>query len=80
MNILRYKKYLYVVGLFLLLSIAGLWSWNTLAELFDGPHAQYKHVLAALGLLVMTKWILMPHGANFRRGKHHIQRTRGHAK
>ena len=61
MNILQYKKYAYVVGLFLLLSIAGLWSWNTLAELFGWPPVQYKHVLAVLVLLVLTKWILMPH-------------------
>ena len=32
MNVVPYKKYVYVVGLFLLVSIVGLWSWNTLAE------------------------------------------------
>ena len=79
MNITPYKKYAYVVGLFLLVSIVGLWSWNTLAELFNGPQAQYKHVLAALGLLVVTKWILVPHRMNIHRGRNRIHRRQGHA-
>ena len=64
MKVLRYKKYAYVVGLFLLVSVIGLWSWNTLAELFGGPHAQYKHAVAALGLLIVTKWVLTSHHLN----------------
>jgi hypothetical protein len=66
MNVSVYKKYAYVVGLFLLASIVGLWSWNTLAELFNGPHAQYKHAVAAMGLLLMTKGILMTHRGGHR--------------
>lgn len=42
--------------LFLLLSILALWSWNTLADLFAWPNAQYKHILAALGLLLVIRF------------------------
>jgi uncharacterized membrane protein len=60
MRILDHKHYLYAIGLFLLASIAGLWSWNTLSELFSLPLAQYKHVLAAFFLLLILKWALSP--------------------
>ena len=59
-SVLR-KKSVILAGLFLLASIIALWSWNTLAGLFGIPHAQYKHVVAALALLLTTKWVLWPH-------------------
>jgi hypothetical protein len=80
MNFQRYGKYVSVIGLFLLVSIVGLWSWNTLAELFNGPHAQYKHVLAALGLLLTTKWVLTPRGASTHGDGNCLQRNEYHAK
>ena len=52
------KHFLCATGIFLLASIACLWSWNTLSELFSWPHAQYKHVLALFLLLVIVKWSL----------------------
>ncbi len=57
-------KTVILAGLFLLASIIALWSWNTLAGLFGIPHAQYKHVVAALALLLTTKWMLWPHRAH----------------
>ena len=39
------KRYVYAAGMFVLITIAGLWAWNTLSELFGGPQAQYRHVL-----------------------------------
>jgi hypothetical protein len=51
-----YKHYFYAVGLFLLASVAALWSWNTLSELFNLPQAQYRHILAAFFLLLILKW------------------------
>jgi hypothetical protein len=50
------KHYLHAVALFILATIAGLWSWNTLSELFNLPAAQYQHVLAAVLLLLLLKW------------------------
>jgi hypothetical protein len=36
-----------------LLGLATLqWSWNTIAELFDGPAVQIRHVLAAVLLVI----------------------------
>jgi hypothetical protein len=51
---------LYAIGLFVLASVAGLWSWNTLAELFNLPQAQYRHALAACFLLLILRWCLAP--------------------
>lgn len=56
MRNLSHKQYFYAIGLFLLATIAGLWSWNTLSELFNFPQAQYKHVLAAFILLLILKF------------------------
>jgi hypothetical protein len=41
---------------FMLVSVLGLWAWNTLSELFNGPVAQYKHIVAALLLLAILRW------------------------
>jgi len=60
MHKVRYKRYFYGVALFILVSIFLLWSWNTLAELFSGPRAQYKHVLAALMILITLRWSFLP--------------------
>ena len=60
MRNLNHKRYLYVIGLFVLASIAGLWSWNTLSELFSFPLAEDKHVLATFILLLILKWSLSP--------------------
>jgi len=56
MRNLSHKQYFYAIGVFLLATIAGLWSWNTLSELFNFPQAQYKHVLAAFILVKMIKF------------------------
>jgi len=55
MRNLNHKQYFYAIGVFLLATIVGLWSWNTMSELFNFPQAQYKHVLAAFILLVILK-------------------------
>lgn len=55
MRHLKYRKFISVGGLLLLASVAGLWAWNTLAELFALPPAQYRHALAALLMLTMLR-------------------------
>ena len=42
--------------LFLLITVFGLWAWNTLSELYSGPVAQYKHIVTALLLLAILRW------------------------
>ena len=56
----NHKHSLYLIGMFLLASAVGLWSWNTISELFNLPLAQYKHVLAVLFLLLILRWELSP--------------------
>ena len=73
------KHYLFAIGVFLLASVAGLWSWNTITELFNLPQAQFKHVLAAFLLLLILRWTLFPsHRSVIRlRGGHHGQTGKG---
>ena len=52
------KQVFFTIGLFLAASIAGLWSWNTLSELFNWPLVAYKHVLAVFILLIIVRWSL----------------------
>lgn len=52
----KLRQVVIAVGVFLLLTIVALWSWNTLSELFNFPHAQYRHAVAATALLLITGW------------------------
>ena len=56
----RYTLIISAAALLILVPIAGLWSWNTLAELFNAPQAQFKHVAAAVVLLLSLRWVLLP--------------------
>lgn len=62
-NLLENKvtRLAFYICAFILITIFGLWSWNTLAELFSGPQAQYKHVVAAISLLLITRLFLFQH-------------------
>jgi hypothetical protein len=52
-----------VSALIIVASIAALWSWNTLAALFGGPEAGIRHVVAAMTLLLISRFLLLPrHG------------------
>lgn len=54
-------SHLAFAGLLLGLSmVLGLWSWNTLGDLFGLPVAQFKHVLAATVGVLSLRWILLP--------------------
>jgi len=47
------------VLLLVIITIIGLWSWNTLGGLFDLPSAQFKHAFAAaIGLLLVRLYLL----------------------
>jgi len=60
MNYLR-GRYILRAALWLALaSLAGLWSWNILAGLFQAPQAEYRHALAAMGLFALLRWVLSP--------------------
>ncbi|MBT7952646.1 MAG: hypothetical protein HN764_13540 [Gammaproteobacteria bacterium] len=49
------KNIIFVSCLFFVASVFGLWSWNTIAELFSLPEAQYKHALAAFFLVALLR-------------------------
>ena len=68
------KNLVFVICLFLVTSVMGLWSWNTLAELLSLPEAQYKHALAAFFLLVILRLALTSSHCNFDRltGSKHV--------
>ena len=77
LKMLSFKRLLYWVCLFLLASSAGMWAWNTLAELFGWPQMLYKHVLAAMVLFVLMKWIcLVPSRPGERFSLIHPDRTK----
>lgn len=73
----HYRNMIIIIGLFLLSSVAGLWSWNTLSDLFGFPQAQYKHILAAFLFLLLVKWSVSPgRGSMFHNaGRHHEQQA-----
>lgn len=54
----KFRQVVIVISVFLLLTIVGLWSWNTLSELVNLPHAQFRHAVAATALLLITGWTL----------------------
>ena len=35
-----------------------LWAWNTLAELIGAPGAGFKHVIAALVIALVLRWLI----------------------
>lgn len=75
------KTTLFTAAILIVLSVACLWSFNTLSELFDGPQAQYKHAIAAAALLMMMRWAPKRFYADranafFTRGHHH--KAEGH--
>lgn len=50
----------------LVMSVLGLWAWNTLAPLFGGPELDYRHAVAALILVAIAGALLR--GGSHRRG------------
>ncbi len=71
------RKIILATGAFTLFSVAALWSFNALSELFGGPQAQYQHAIAAITLLLVLKWGLTRHrGGNIRTGINHQRSCR----
>ena len=64
----KVKHIMLAIVAFLLFSSLSLWAWNTLADLFTWPNAQYKHIVAAMTLTILFRWILM---GDLRSNAHH---------
>ncbi len=52
---------------FTAVAIVGLWSWNTLAELFGAPEAQFRHAVATLALIATLRLATRRRHPAFRR-------------
>jgi hypothetical protein len=48
-------------------TVIGLWSWNTLAELFGAPEAQFRHAVAVLLLITTVRLATRRRHPAFRR-------------
>jgi len=55
------SRILLITSAFVLISVFGLWSWNTVAELFNGPQAEYKHAIAVFSLLGIVRLFTFHH-------------------
>ena len=58
----RFRKTFIAATFLVLASLVVQWSFNTLSELFNGPIAQFKHAIAAVGLCLVVKWTRKHHG------------------
>ena len=56
MHHFTFRKLFIGAGALALSSLVVLWSYNALSEFLGGPEAQYKHAIAAIGLLFVIKW------------------------
>ncbi len=77
-----FRKIIIAAAALALLSIATLWSFNALSELFGGPQAQYQHAIAAITLLLVLEWGLTLHrggGAKTRINSRHCRGSEGGA-
>jgi hypothetical protein len=57
------RIFFYVTTLALVLLVV-LWSFNALSDLLGGPPAQFKHAVAAVGLLLIMNWSRRNRGHN----------------
>jgi len=57
-----FRKFFIALGALTLFSVVVIWSFNELSELFGGPQAQFKHAIAATGILLSIKWIVTRSG------------------
>jgi MFS-type transporter involved in bile tolerance (Atg22 family) len=51
------KKWSIGIGVFVLLIMIMMWSLNTLTDLFGLPHAQFRHLVAIVIIIMSLKWI-----------------------
>lgn len=67
MNQINVRHLLAAVLAIATMMVVGLWSWNTLADLFGAPEAGFRHAVAALLLLAAFRFAFRRHHATVRR-------------
>jgi hypothetical protein len=65
----RYQLIITIFATMIVAAITALWSWNTLADLFGWPAAEFRHVLAAFLLLGTLRFA--GRGRKHRHGRRH---------
>jgi hypothetical protein len=71
-----FRKLFIASGALALFSVIVFWSFNELSELFGGPQAQFKHAIAAIGILLVIKWIVTRFGGGHERSSIRHRRRR----
>lgn len=56
---------------FAVVTLVGLWTWNTAIELFGGPHLEYRHAVAIFAMPALIRVLLLPG-----RGWHRLARCK----
>jgi hypothetical protein len=54
------RHYFFAAIAALIVSATAMWSWNTVAELFGAPTAEFKHIVAMGLILAIARWTLSP--------------------
>jgi hypothetical protein len=71
-----FRKLFIASGALAVFSVIVIWSFNELSELFGGPQAQFKHAIAAIGILLVIKWIVTRSGRGHERRNNKHRRLR----
>jgi hypothetical protein len=71
-----FRKLLIASGTLVLFPVIVFWSFNELSELFGGPQAQFKHAIAAIGFLLVIKWVVTRFGGGHERSGYKHRRLR----
>ncbi len=58
------RKHFFAVIAAVLVPVTILWSWNVVADLFGGPTAELKHLVAAALILAFVRCTLFPRRHN----------------
>lgn len=66
----RFRRFFLTSAGFILLAAAFLWAFNAVAALVGGPQAQFKDAIAAITLLLILRWILLPRRVAQGRNRH----------
>ena len=54
----KFRRIVPALLAFVALTIVALWSWNIVVELFDGPEAEYRHIVAIFVIATLLRAVL----------------------
>ena len=74
----QYKIIITIIAALVAGAIATLWAWNTLADLFAWPAAEFRHVLAAFLLLSVLRFGIRGRDTRHGPARYPIKAARNH--